>query len=977
MIGLFSQVLNMSLTGSAVILIVMPVRWALRKLPKLYSYVLWSVVLFRLLCPISLASPISLLDAFEPKVMDVSKTVSVVSYLPQTPALPAEPVTISPDAHVSEYTGVTVEEETLAMTPMHAAALVWCLGIAVLVIHSVLQYLKLRSTLVGAVRYRQNIFLADHLETAFVFGILKPRIYLPSDVPAHARKYIISHEWNHIHRGDHIVKLLAFIALCIHWFNPLVWAAFVLSGRDMEMSCDEAVIRKMGPQIRADYSEALLRLTAHRQIVPGMPLAFGEGDTKGRVRNMAKWKRPRTWIRVVCILVCIAVLAACAFNPMEKTGKASSHVEMGELAFTLPEGFTCEETTSDTHKGLAITKAGMIVGGVYELEHPDQEFGRNWDWVEALNIPENVPEDRLMMYVSGEATGVFSQHVAYGNDGIEETLHYLMEGSDSVYDLWFDMRILTQSEKLEILNAASGEVLFLSSSPYELSTPFSPLKPFPEGLRTRPEENGDYSILSGEIIVAGIKVNPVPDGYVPDDYFSKDFLLALGVQEAADNTLGHSGGGNATEWTVEYFSDVPPGQERTVHTFHQFYVTRDAYVFDIWFDLRHLDSAEKDQILAALDILEIKQIRQQQSAYSETIPDEAPVILPFEISGLPDDYTLDVLGSSCVLFIRGNDIVGGVDILDIPEGLYDPTDTAWFWLEKMGMSDFGNPELCYIGGMTSGDYGWLAEFASDVPEGTPVTQHRRHIYRVVGDRLCDIWLDMMLLNYEQANDISNAVRFADTAQPTDAEQSAEDIAFEKTAAIMDAVSEGGCHIVALQENAGNEGPSGYERNYYYHEGDYFYTNQVLTAGENVTEAGEYHNRYALLIAGDRFFSNEGSKGEGDILWSEIDPVEQPDAPWLGNRVWNKSYATYIDTLTDESGECLMFRYDNKFEDRDDYSDCYFVNFYFSPDGAFRKVQITVNLFLENEFTITESIESMDAQLVADTIHREYLRTSNS
>lgn len=976
MSALFSQVLNMTMTGSVVILLVILVRLALRQLPKRYAYVLWSVVLFRLLCPISIMAPVSVLEAFSPEVQDVTDTVSVVSYIPETPAFSIDEGMTPSDTPAMDVAQTVKVEEPAAISPMYAASLVWCLGMAVLLAHSGLQYFRLRSRLVGAIKYRQNIYFADHLETAFVLGIAKPRIYLPSNIPMEARKYIIAHERHHIHRGDHIVKLLAFLSLCIHWFNPLVWVAFILSSKDMEMSCDEAVIRKMGPGIRADYSEALLQMTTHRQFVPGMPIAFGEGDTSGRVRNMAKWKQPKIWISMICIPVCVVVLAACALNPSQKTPGDLSRMEIGELSFTLPSGFTCEENKEATPKSLTFQKSGRIVGGVYELPYPDGEYGGSWDWVEALNIPENVPGDRLMMYVSNNEEGNV-QYVAYGNNGIEETLHYLKQGSEYVYDLWLDMQILTELEKAEILNAVYGEEGSKTFVPYDISRPFSPLKPLPEGIRTRTEANGDNSILIGDQVIGGIRVRPAPEGFLSADYFSRDFLIALGVQEASDETLGHSGGGNSVDMDYEYFSDVPPGQERTVHTYHKFYVTRDDYIFDIWFNLLAIDSSVKDQLLDALDILEIKRIRDGQQSYEETTPADPSVLLPFEIAEMPEGYTFDVLGSSCVLFIRGNDIVGGVDVLTIPDGVYDPTDTGWFWLEKMGMSDFENPELCYMGSMSSGDNGWLAEFASDVPEGTPVTQHRRHIYRVVGDKLCDIWLDMIFLNYNEAEDLSSSVRFADAPKPGPGEQSPEDMAFEKTAAIMDAVSNGSCHILAVQENTENEGPSGYERHYYYHEGNYLYTSQVITEGENITEAGAYYNRYALLIEDDRFFSNEGHQGEEEILWSEIDPVEQPDAPWLGNHVWNKSFATYMDTLTDENGVCMMFRYDKKYADQEAYSDCYFVNFNFSPDGAFRNVQITVNLFMENEFTITESIVSMDGESIADTIHSEYLRAANS
>jgi hypothetical protein len=277
------------------------------------------------------------------------------------------------------------------------------------------------------------------------------------------------------------------------------------------------------------------------------------------------------------------------------------------------------------------------------------------------------------------------------------------------------------------------------------------------------------------------------------------------------------------------------------------------------------------------------------------------------------------------------------------------------------------------GGMTAGDNGWLAEFASDVPSGTPVDVHRRHNFYVVGNTLYDVWFDMLSISNETQQALLSAVYLPKTVPVESALKSPEDVAFEKTLAVMDAVSEGSCHIISLQENGGYEGPSGYEKMYWYHEGNFLYTNRVLTAGENITEAGEYYNRYALLIVDDEWFSNEGHQGEsGDIVWGKAEPVD-PESPWLGNRVWNKTFATYIDTMTNEAGTCYMFRYDKPYADDPMYDSHYFVNFYFDSNGSFTKADIQVNLFKDNAFTATESILSLDSEAVNAQIQREYQR----
>ena len=356
MAAIFSQILNMSMTGSVVILLVLLARFLLKRSPKVFSYALWSVVLFRLLCPMAFTAPISVLDVVEPVINETSNNTSTVSYIPATVNAHADFIAVQPDEQPVQTETAREPEEQLRMTPMHAAALLWAAGTVSMMLYSVVQFLSLRSKLIGAMYLNGNIYLADHIDTAFVVGLLQPRIYLPSSVPFKERYYILAHEQHHIRRGDHIIKLLAYLALCIHWFNPLVWLAFVLAGKDMEMSCDEAVIRKLGAEIRADYSASLLRLATHKKILSGMPLAFGEGDTKGRVLNMAKWKKPAKWMVAVCVLICLIVVCICAFNPEKKipieeltrqTSEGLVDTAIGDLCFTYPGGLTSEQRDVD------------------------------------------------------------------------------------------------------------------------------------------------------------------------------------------------------------------------------------------------------------------------------------------------------------------------------------------------------------------------------------------------------------------------------------------------------------------------------------------------------------------------------------------------------------------------------------------------------------------------------------------------------
>ena len=342
--NVFLTVWNMSLTGSIIILFVLLARLALRKAPKAFSYALWSVVLFRLLCPVSVSSVFSVLNftkAAEPVSQSVVSTMNYAAVaMPEFIPVPddklesEEPVIVMPeyrepqikDSFISDDgmnpmdapdTELPRTPEEPAHEPIYYAVIIWLVGLGVMLIYNVISCIRLLRQIEGAVPLRKELYLADYIATAFVLGIINPKIYLPSYLSQEERGYIIAHERCHIKRMDHVLRLLAYLALCLHWFNPLVWLAFHLSGKDMEMSCDEAVLRMYGPRIRAEYAQSLLRLaTGHRSFTLS-PLAFGEGDTKERVINMSKWKKPKVWATVAALLACLAVLVACAVNPAD------------------------------------------------------------------------------------------------------------------------------------------------------------------------------------------------------------------------------------------------------------------------------------------------------------------------------------------------------------------------------------------------------------------------------------------------------------------------------------------------------------------------------------------------------------------------------------------------------------------------------------------------------------------------------------
>ena len=297
----FLQILNMSFAASVVIVFVLGARVLLKKAPKIFSYALWGVVLFRLICPFSFEIIYSLIpvnlapisqDILYSEVPEINTGIDIVDRAVNASLPPA-----ASHASVNPMQILTV-----------LGASLWICGIAVLLIYSIISLARLKAQLKNATHKLDNIYLSGYIHTPFVMGIVNPKIYLPSSFESTEMEYILLHEQIHIKRFDHVLKALSFLVLCIHWFNPLVWAAFFLSGKDLEMSCDEAVLKQLGNDVKKDYSSSLLALATGRRIIGGTPLAFGERDTKGRIKNVLRYKKPAFWIFVV-VLVAVAVLA--------------------------------------------------------------------------------------------------------------------------------------------------------------------------------------------------------------------------------------------------------------------------------------------------------------------------------------------------------------------------------------------------------------------------------------------------------------------------------------------------------------------------------------------------------------------------------------------------------------------------------------------------------------------------------------------
>lgn len=323
---LFMQILDMSRIASIVILAVILARLFLKKTPKVISYALWAVVLFRLLCPLSIKAPVSIVPDMTPTAQNYSLADEPISLAGAGFAASRAAGDALNGGLGIQYIPTTETDEDGSVRYVTSdwwdvwilfGQYVWAAGIAAMLLHSMISYGKIRRKLKIIVPLRDNVYIADDIQSPFVIGFLRPRIYLPCGLGEKEQAYIILHEQHHVKRFDHIYKLLAFLALCIHWFNPLIWLAFVLAGKDMEMSCDEAVVREMGDGIRAEYSASILALATGRRIIAGTPLAFGEGNAKERIQNLERWKQPVLWVVIAAAAASLLLTVCLATNPMD------------------------------------------------------------------------------------------------------------------------------------------------------------------------------------------------------------------------------------------------------------------------------------------------------------------------------------------------------------------------------------------------------------------------------------------------------------------------------------------------------------------------------------------------------------------------------------------------------------------------------------------------------------------------------------
>lgn len=371
----FLKLVNLSISASWLILAVLVLRVVLKKAPKWVMPLLWGVVALRLVCLFSIESALSLIPSAETIPSEiVTETREPVLYEQATLDIVTNP-TLPSAAEVP--VGVSRQQ---AQVDFNIYSVLWLAGMAALLVHALVSAGKLKRKLATAILLRDNIYESEFVDSPFVFGVVKPNIYLPMHMDEGTAAYVIAHEHAHLARRDHWWKVLGYLVLALHWFNPLVWVAYILFCRDIELACDEKVVKGLDGAARADYSQALLSCAAPKRAVAACPLAFGEGNIKTRVKSALHYKKPAFWVAAAAVLA-VVIMAVCFLtNPKSERGslvwaQKLNAADVASIELYVPaEGEARQYKKLDTEEMAQAVELINSSRGTY-IEKPETVYG--------------------------------------------------------------------------------------------------------------------------------------------------------------------------------------------------------------------------------------------------------------------------------------------------------------------------------------------------------------------------------------------------------------------------------------------------------------------------------------------------------------------------------------------------------------------------------------------------------------------------
>jgi len=476
MAEIFQKALNMSIAAGWLILAVIALRLLLRRAPKRFRLLLWAVVGLRLALPWSIESALSLIPS--------AQTLPEGIMLERAPVL---------DTGISALNGAINPGFTAAFTPelgasanplqvlLPIAAAFWMLGAAAMLLWALVSWLRLRKRVREAVRLEGNVYECE-IASPFVLGLFRPRIYLPFSLENGERELVLAHERAHITAGDHIIKPLGWLLLAAHWYNPLVWLAYALFCRDIELACDERVVHGLSLSDRADYSQALLDLSRPRGGVRACPLAFGESSVKGRVKSVLSYKKPAFWLVLLAVVVCVGAAVCFLTDPKEEAEPVddgdggvviSARLEENFPAQVLDYAFACTEEMAEELSYLGLKSAELTdLSCCAEVEAPEGgtlllfRLGARFELAE----PESVAPAGGMVIEDGWLTRL--------DDGGDRFMLLLRDGDD-----WRFIGLVTE----QVLSEYGTDYDAAALGEYALAASSAPVISLAEGLEGLPE----------------------------------------------------------------------------------------------------------------------------------------------------------------------------------------------------------------------------------------------------------------------------------------------------------------------------------------------------------------------------------------------------------------------------------------------------------------------------------------------------------
>ena len=422
---LFVGTLNLAVAASWLIVVILLLRPLLKKFaPRSVLCALWAVVAVRLVCPVMLHSDLSVYrlagDAVNANgqvtYFEDTGFCGDVSYRPATLLPGVSTPTVTPSTVDDSAPEVSADAVVQSSTPsrsvdMNLLSIAWAVGIYIIVMAALAGYLSLRSAVAASIPLEGNVYLCDNIKSPFILGVFRPRIYLTSGMDEAARDCVLRHERAHLRRWDHVWKPLGFVLLAVYWYNPLVWVAYILFCRDMELACDERVIRDMAAEERAAYSQALLDCSRGRRWVAACPLAFGEVGVKTRVKAVLWYKKPGFWVSVAAVLVCIAVAVCFLTNP-KGAGNEEPDLSLANYKNVATLAYQTDTVTVTQANGIVTAISGPVLGKLLA----------NADWTyQSAGEPDDGSDDAYYLMVQVDDYISLRFYAGAPSDGVKIT----------------------------------------------------------------------------------------------------------------------------------------------------------------------------------------------------------------------------------------------------------------------------------------------------------------------------------------------------------------------------------------------------------------------------------------------------------------------------------------------------------------------------------------------------------------------------